>query len=217
MLAGRDLEAGGTWLGCSATGRFAALTNFPTGDPKPNLLSRGNLPADFLKSNLSSEAFAADIQFSAYQGFNLLLFDGNSLVYTSNQLPAADRIQSLSQGYYGLSNAELGATWPKCVNGAAQLARIAQQQGGVEDMLALLRSEVIPPDEELPQRGRDIDFERQVAPCFINADTYGTRASTVVMLSAQALKVIERTFGAAGSTGSESTFVLDLTASSDGR
>ena len=121
ILAGRDLVAGGTWLGCSRQGRFAALTNFTQGStPFPK--SRGELAHGFLSGSQSVKDYALSIKGDQYAGFNLLLFDGcamaqvrRHLLHTTNVSQPADEPRSrlLPAGDHGLSNAELGATWPK--------------------------------------------------------------------------------------------------------
>ena len=99
VLAGRDLVAGGTWLGCTRTGRFAALTNFADPSDPPAINSRGELVSDFLTGRDSAEHYAHHLHGRTYAGFNLLLFDGQQLVYSSNK----SATQILQPGYYGLS------------------------------------------------------------------------------------------------------------------
>lgn len=197
VIAGRDLVAGGTWLGCTRTGRFAALTNFSGPDDEPRPRSRGILVQDFLIGSDSAEHYAHHIHGADFAGFNLLLFDGEQLVYTSNK----GTTDVLKPGFYGLSNAELGAEWPKCVQGAAALHEAADAQADDSRLLALLNNRAIPADDELPHRGRPIEFERRVAPCFIVGDEYGTRASTIVRISDTDVSLTEQTYFAAGATG----------------
>ncbi len=90
ILAGRDAEAGGTWMGLSRSGRFAAVTNFRQlvagAMPETNALSRGHLVTDFLSSEKIVEQWADSIAATMphYGGFNLLLYDGLSLLYLNN-------------------------------------------------------------------------------------------------------------------------------------
>jgi uncharacterized protein with NRDE domain len=178
MLAGKDLSAGGTWLGVTTSGRFATVTNFA--EDGPNELaekSRGELVERFLRTDSSAHDFAHRISGPEYRGFNLLLFDGGNLVYTSNRGTTRD----LSPGVYGLANAELGATWPKVVAGTNALSGLVASDGGSQALIDLLRDDQQPRDELLPKRGRPIDLERRVAPCFIRGEEYGTRASTAVI------------------------------------
>ncbi|MEM7078015.1 MAG: NRDE family protein [Pseudomonadota bacterium] len=202
VLAGRDLEAGGTWLGCDLGGRFAALTNFSRPEDGPARSSRGRLVQDFLQGTADADTYAEQIDYAAYAGFNLLLFDGETLFYASNK---ADN-QTLAPGVYGLSNAELGAEWPKCMLGASGLANLAARTYAAEPLLALLGDRRIPPDSELPQRGRDIELERRTASCFITGDEYGTRASTIVRISNSEVDFTEQLFAAGGAIGERNTY-----------
>ena len=201
LLAGRDATAGGTWLGVNRQGRFAAVTNFAvTGlaeSPRPDrenpsatiqdsapdaraasaLRSRGDLSSCFLRSTASAAEFARRIQGLEYQGFNLLLWDGQSLVCTSNR----GATQTLAPGFYGLTNAELGVAWPKVEDGIDRLDKVVAAGATDQALLDLLREDTTPADEQLPHRGRPIEWERRVAPCFIRGEDYGTRASTAVI------------------------------------
>jgi uncharacterized protein with NRDE domain len=197
ILAGRDLEADGTWLGVSTAGRFAAVTNQtdPTEDAP---LSRGALTADFLRSDTTAAAFAANIDGPRYRGFNLLLWDGETLVYTSNRAST----QVLKPGIYGLANAALGAEWPKVIRGRSGLARILSASTEPESLIRLLADDTVPPDHELPDRGRALEMERRIAPCFIRGDDYGTRASTAVIVSHSDVTIAEQLYDAGGTKGS---------------
>jgi uncharacterized protein with NRDE domain len=177
LLAGRDLSAGGTWLGVSRTGRFATVTNFAEEGPSEAPLSRGRLPEQFLKDRVGSHEFAHGLHGISYRGFNLLLWDGKALVYTSNR----GHTQDLQPGVYGLANAELGASWPKVVRGRAGLAAAVAAGPTPDRLIELLADRSVPPDEDLPRRGRPLELERRVAPSFIVGDDYGTRASTALI------------------------------------
>jgi uncharacterized protein with NRDE domain len=207
LLAGRDLSAGGTWLGVSRSGRFATVTNFAEEGPSEAPLSRGLLTEGFLSSRVSAHDFAHGLHTAAYRGFNLLLFDGASLVYTSNRGHSED----LEPGVYGLANAELGATWPKVMRGRAALAQAAAAPDP-DRLLALLADQVIPPDDELPRRGRPLDLERRVAPCFIAGDDYGTRASTAVIIGRDRVVFAEQEYFERGRPGRRSTFEFAIEA-----
>jgi len=206
ILAGKDLVAKGTWIGCDRSGRFAALTNFSgQGDPEEPL-SRGGLVHNFLVGDLSSLDYAQSIRGDDYAGFNLLIWDRSDFVYTSNK--AQTRV--LDPGEYGLSNAELGAPWPKCVNGKENLARLTEQDFHEEDLIQLLADQYVASDEELPQRGRTLEMERKTAPCFIKDPHYGTRASTVIILTKEELRFVEQSYLANGVQSSRQSFRLDI-------
>ena len=202
VLAGRDLSAGGTWLGVSRAGRFATVTNFAEEGPSEAPLSRGRLPERFLAGRDDAHHFAHHLQGSRYRGFNLLLWDGRTLAYTSNR----GHSQDLEPGVYGLANAELGATWPKVLRGREALRRAVAGGARPDDLLALLADREVPPDDDLPRRGRPLELERRVAPCFIAGEDYGTRASTAVVFERGAggvlrVRFAEQAYGPGGAPG----------------
>jgi len=210
IFGGMDLEAGGTWLAVSERGRFAAVTNFTEtieGLPPPG--SRGALPKDFLEGGESAEGFAARIEHDRYRGFNLLLFDGQNLVYTSNRHPG---ITTLAPGVYGLANTHLGSHWPKVETGACALERALHDPRilcrDLEPLLDVLADDTVPPDHELPQRGRDVALERRVAPRFIRGEEYGTRASTALVMTTRRIHFHERLFGPNGKVLGETRTTL---------
>jgi len=218
LLAGRDLSAGGTWLGVSRSGRFATVTNFAEEGVSAAPLSRGLLTEGFLAGRAGAHEFAHGLHTAAYRGFNLLLFDGERLVYTSNRGHSED----LGPGVYGLANAELGAAWPKVLRGRAMLARIVAEMAAEtaaeplpnapdpQRLLDLLADQTTPPDDELPRRGRPLELERRVAPCFIVGDDYGTRASTAVIIMRERVLLAEQEYLARGRPGRRAMFEFDI-------
>jgi uncharacterized protein with NRDE domain len=215
ILAGRDLSAGGTWLGISRRGRFAAVTNFAEEGPSEAPLSRGRLPETFLAGDDGAHHFAHHMHGASYRGFNLLMWDGSALVYTSNR----GHTQDLEPGVYGLANAELGAAWPKVQRGSRALADAIARGPSPDDLIELLADRTVPPDDELPRRGRPLDLERRVASCFIVGDDYGTRASTAVIFrhprgrGAPSVSFVEQEYDPGGQAGRRSSFCLELGAS----
>lgn len=195
ILAGRDLVAGGTWLGCSRQGRFAALTNF-TQDPSATFpKSRGALVHNFLAGNESVKDYALGLKGGDYAGYNLLLFDGSRLLYTTNIAQEGQpRSRLLPAGDYGLSNAELGATWPKCVDGARRLGELADGDHTNDQFVEILSDQQQPEDGQLPKRGKPIEAERHLGTCFISDSNYGTRASTVVRMGRRQIYFCEQTY-----------------------
>jgi uncharacterized protein with NRDE domain len=211
VFGGRDLSAGGTWLGVTTSGRFATVTNFAeeSDGPEPPL-SRGALVGGFLAGTSGAHEFAHGIHGPDYRGFNLLAYDGKALAYTSNRGFTED----LSPGTYGLANAELGATWPKVVSGTRALREATAEKGGPDSdrLLRLLNDETRPDDEDLPKRGRPIELERRVAPRFIRGDEYGTRASTTVIFDAvnQQIRFVEQIYLAGGEPAGRTEQCLPL-------
>ncbi len=205
VVAGRDLSAGGTWLGVSAQRRFATVTNFAEENGSDAPCSRGALVEGFLNTRTPAHEFAHHVHGSDYRGFNLLLWDGATLVYTSNRGPTRD----LAPGVYGLANAELGAQWPKVARGVAELTRIVGQGSSLDDLLELLADTHVPPDGELPCRGRPLELERRVAPIFIRGDEYGTRASSALVFGRDRVTFVEQGFAAGGTRGDRAMFGVD--------
>lgn len=184
LLAGRDLKEGGTWMGITRQGRFAAVTNYR--DPqavRPHAPSRGNLVGDYLKGNESPRDYLARLVPEAgnYNGFNLLLGDDQGLFYYSNQDGAP---RSLPSGIYGLSNHLLDTPWPKVARGRQALETLLGQSSGPtsEALFAILEDRTQASDEELPETGVGIELERMLSPMFIQTPDYGTCSSSVLLM-----------------------------------
>ncbi|MEE8399208.1 MAG: NRDE family protein [Desulfobacterales bacterium] len=197
ILAGRDLEAKGTWLGMSRTGRIAALTNFrgaapPLTDPP----SRGELIRDFLAGKTSPEDYLQRVRAMGHQynGFNLLAGEGNALCHYSNR---GSGVSDFKPGIYGLSNDTLGSQWPKIVKGKAGFARMISGETplSVEALFELLEDRSFPPDDALPPDDPGRDMARIVSPLFVEGQHYGTRSSSVILIKKTGeVTFAERTF-----------------------
>ena len=197
VLAGRDLQAGGTWMGVTRGGRFAAVTNVRDGrPPNPAAPSRGHLVGNFLRGPLPSLAYAATLMPMApvFAGFNLLTMDGATLAWYSNRGGGA---RTLPPGVFGISNALLDTPWPKVVHGKEDLrAALELEDDAMEARLfASLARRDPAPDAELPDTGVGLDRERALSSPFIHADGYGTRASTLLLIGRDGeVRMVERTF-----------------------
>jgi len=204
VLAGRDGKYGGTWMGITRSGRFAAVTNFrDSSDLRVHPRSRGLMVKDFLTSDDPIQAFLERIisRQGEYNGFNLLLGDRSSLVYHSNR-GTGTRI--LEPGLYGLSNHLLDTPWPKVVRARRALAEILDEPGPVdiETFFEILHDRTPAPDRELPDTGFGLQWERVLSSPFIVTPAYGTRASTVLLLhKAGRVNLKERSFGKSGDSG----------------
>lgn len=193
IFAGKDLLAGGTWLGISTHGSLAAITNYREGNSdKQNALSRGQLTSDFLMQSqeaLSAQEYSQKLisDFHQYNGFNLLTLDQSGLFYTSNRSKANQAPQQVSTGIHGLSNAQLNTPWPKVVRIKHALQQILSNNQNSDlhhdELLTLLKNKQQPSDSELPNTGVSLEWERTLAPIFIQSPDYGTRASTVITWS----------------------------------
>lgn len=197
LLAGRDLEAGGTWLGVTRDGRFAAVTNIRAPGAAKAPLSRGQLPLDYLQGRQAPEAFMQQLaaQREQYSGFNLLVGDANALWFL-NSLDGQPR--ELGPGVYGLSNADLDSLWPK--TGYLRDALCEAADADSEHLLGLLANSRSYPDEQLPATGISQQWERMLAPAFITGNReYGTRASSLLRIGQDGgIELIEKRFGPLG-------------------
>jgi uncharacterized protein with NRDE domain len=182
ILAGRDLEAGGTWLGLTRTGRFAALTNFR--DPEQRRVqapSRGALVTSMLESGATvAEGLAYLRRVGAgYNGFNLIFSDGERLgIYES----VRGLGRELHPGIYGLSNHLLDTPWPKVQNAKGRLQAALDDLTDTAPLLDLLRDDQPAPDALLPRTGVSLEWERLMSSAFVRAPDYGTRCSTIIRI-----------------------------------
>jgi uncharacterized protein with NRDE domain len=201
ILAGRDLEAGGTWLGVSDSGRCSVVTNVR--DPRDPQLgrSRGLLALDYLGGAATAEAHAPQLlaTASAYRPFNLLTFDATHAYYLGNR--PEPRAQEISAGVHGLSNADFNTPWPKTRTLMQRLQAWLDSEHGdnVSPLFEALADQQVAADAELPDTGVGLERERWLSSAFIRGEQYGTRASTIVALDYQGRGwVIERRFGPNG-------------------
>lgn len=188
VYAGRDVQSGGTWMGITRDGRFAAVTNIRApSEKRTDAPSRGALVADYLTSTLSAQAYIESIADAAstYNGFNLLVGDCDALIWYSNRhQDDARNGQPLVPGVYGLSNASLDSPWPKVVRTKAQFASLLCQSAPQDAYFEMLTDTTIASDCRLPKTGVAIELERILSAVYIDTPGYGTRVSTIVQLQA---------------------------------
>lgn len=208
LLAGRDLREGGTWLGVTRTGRFAALTNVREPGQPSGSRSRGLLVAEFLRGDAAPMAYLQAVAASGtlYGGFNLLVADGGTLAWYSNRHVEPQR---LSPGVYGVSNHLLDSPWPKVQRLKSGLAASLEAGAGANDVLTLLSNNDQPADADLPDTGVGLAMERLLGPCFIRAPHYGTRCSTVVRLGAARCELVEQSY-VEGEPGEQARFAFAI-------
>ncbi|MGF6110935.1 NRDE family protein [Pseudomonas frederiksbergensis] len=195
--AGRDLEAGGTWLGIGANGRFAALTNIRDPRQPASRTSRGELVAGFLSGEMSIDDYLSDVvaRSAEYAGFNLLIGNTNELWHFNARDSEA---VMLAPGVYGLSNAGLDTPWPKVLKAKAALSELLDDPQPAA-LLAILADSAAAPLTDLPDTGVGLATETLLSSVFIASPTYGTRASTALIVSADGSRVmVERSFGPYG-------------------
>jgi uncharacterized protein with NRDE domain len=190
ILAGRDLEAGGTWLGLTRTGRFAALTNYR--DPEQRRTdanglatpSRGLLVTSLLESVGSvADGLTYLREVGAnYNAFNVIFSDGRRLGIYESVLGMG---RELGPGIYGLSNHLLDTPWPKVQSAKSRLEAALSGLTDTAPLLALLRDDRPASDEHLPQTGVGLEWERLLSSAFVRAPDYGTRSSTIIRIDAR--------------------------------
>lgn len=210
LLAGRDLKEGGTWMGVTRSGRFAALTNVREPGTPAGHRSRGLLVSQFLLGELAPldylQAVAAEGQ--DYGGFNLLVGDRAQLAVYSNR---QGEPHLLPPGVYGLSNRHLDSPWPKVQRLKSAFSAALAAAPEPEPLLAMLLDNTPAPDADLPETGVGLDMERMLSPCFVRSPMYGTRASTALLMGRERALFVEQSF-VMGEAGEHSSFGFALEA-----
>jgi uncharacterized protein with NRDE domain len=212
ILAGRDQQANGTWMGLSRNGRFAAVTNYryvPEGGAIETApLSRGDLVTEFLCSSTGASQWAQTIASTAknFGGFNLLIYDGSELVYLNNH--DNEQAKILPPGLYALSNGALDSPWPKVEHARDQLRIVIDQpemsSAQLGQIMATISLEKTYAPELLPNTGVPENWEKLLSSPFIVADGYGTRASAAVIISATGdIDVAEQNYQAGEALGGQ--------------
>lgn len=199
LLAGQDLEGKGTWMGVTRSGDIAALTNIRDNEQNPDARTRGELVVNALTYG-NSHQFEHSLRTHRrqYNGYNLLYGHLTDLRVYNN---AQDTFFTLSDGVYGLSNADIHTPWPKVTRGMRALTDyISSQKPICEDALfAILRDDVKAEDEHLPETGIGYEWEKMLSSIFIQSPDYGTRTSTLFLIDSEQQCVWqERTFSPQG-------------------
>jgi uncharacterized protein with NRDE domain len=208
LLAGRDLQAGGTWLAAHRSGRFATVTNYrerqkAEGNPK----SRGALVTNFVAGDMDAATFAGSISGKDYAGFSLLTADDKDLFYVSNR---GDEPTRLAPGIYGLSNASLDTPWLKVLRSREGLVSLVDANTINETALfRLLADRTLAPIADVDAGPLPFELARALTATFIVSPDYGTRSSSVVLWSHTGkVAVSERRFDADGRSSGQSRFVF---------
>lgn len=205
VFAGRDLQAGGTWLAMTRNGRFATVTNYRENQQKRSGLdSRGDLVTNFVTGTDSPERFVGKLDGERYAGFSLLAADADDLAYVSNR---GDPPVLLEPGVYGLSNASLDTPWSKLLRSRTALQALIDKDGVNEvALLRLLDDRTPAPAAEVHTDELPFDLARRFTAPFIVTGDYGTRCSTaLIWRNDGSVSIHERSFDAAGEvTGNSS-------------
>lgn len=197
ILGGRDLEQLGTWLGITTTGRIAFLTNYR--NPKMerhDKKSRGHIVKNFLQSNDDPMTYFKQLRANKndYNGFNFIAGTVDTLYHYGNY---ANDITSLLPGTHSVSNGELEANWPKTIKAKTALHQYVTEANelDIDTLFALLNDRQLADDKELPHTGVDFELERKLSSIFIEMPYYGTRSSTIILVTHDnEVTFVERTF-----------------------
>jgi uncharacterized protein with NRDE domain len=213
LLAGKDLKAGGTWLGITRNGKIAAITNYR--DPssiKESAPSRGRIVSNYLLGSESPDDYLTKLlKFAGrYNGFNLVLGDHKQLYWYSNR---CEEFRRLSAGIYGLSKHLLDTPWPKINLSKETLANLISKgkKPSPEALFRLLKDRTVPDDSRLPSTGVGIEWERVLSPVFIQSSNYGTRSSTLLLIDRHDhVSFYERTFSPPEDHVTDSNYEFDI-------
>ncbi len=188
ILAGKDLEGGGTWMGVTKNGYLAMLTNYrDIANIKPNAPTRGKLVSDYLQGEFNPKEYlkALSKTGSSYNGYSLIAGNFNDPWYYSNY---GNKIAQLGTGLYGLSNALLDSKWPKVETGKAELAPLLSKTTlDKEALFNVMTNQQKAEKNNLPNTGLSIEKERAISPRFINTEDYGTRCTTLITVSKEGI------------------------------
>ena len=216
ILSGRDEQAGGTWLGITQSGRFAAVTNIrdpSQAERKPR--SRGDLTRQFLGGTDSPEKYCAMLaqNYEQFAGYNLLVGDNHSLFYVNNH---EEKVWELEPGVHGLSNGLLNSSWPKVDKGKKRLQALMQQPEELttDGLLAMMADRSEAEDRDLPDTGIGIEIERKLSSAFIlnPQREYGTLCSTALIVDQSGpTRFSEQNFDSLGNKSSGHAFQLPPT------
>lgn len=210
VLAGRDLQASGTWLAANRKGRFATVTNYREQQrPDRKLRSRGELVSNFVTSDVSASEFVNSISGEKYAGFNFLAADNEELVYVSNR---GDGPTRLPPGIYGLSNASLDTPWSKLVRSREKLRALIDSNAINETtLMELVADRTTAPVSDVEAGSLPFEFAKALTAPFIVSPDYGTRCSTTLLWSrTHKIAVSERRFNEFGMSIGESRVSFEL-------
>ncbi|MFN3998077.1 NRDE family protein [Algoriphagus sp.] len=196
IIAGKDLRGGGTWMGFHPDGKWALLTNYRDFNrPQRGEISRGKLVQNFLEGEEGPKQYLEGIfkNKNLYEGFNLLVSDGERLFYLSNY---KDEIDEIQPGIYGLSNGLINEPWPKVELAKAQLSKVISEKISEEKLLNILKSTETHSIENLPKTGASEEMEIGLSAQLIRLPpNYGTVSASGVIVNRQGKTTItERTF-----------------------
>lgn len=222
LLAGKDLQAGGTWLGLNQQGRFSALTNYR----QPQLFdktkkSRGDLVINALKA--TDQTIKSQLTKSAhhYNGFNLVFGQLNQLTCFDS---TSQKLQKLTTGFHSLCNGALDDIWPKMARGQNQLAQaithtitnkeaqIIEKEQLIDQLFSLMQNQQQAEIKSLPNTGLSVDWEQRLSSIFIVSPEYGTRTTNIIIQDNDGnIAIYDRSYDPQGNCSFKQNFLIPLT------
>lgn len=207
LFGGRDVHAGGTWMALHQDGRIASVTNYrDLKNLKDDAKSRGELPVNYLLGSQSANAFLAKLHPEAqlFNGFNLLLYERKAMYHYSNY---EGKINRVTDGVHGLSNALLDTPWPKVNRLKQAFTEAISSDFTHASLLDLMHDDELAPDEQLPDTGVGYDLEKMLSAICIRSEKYGTCSSSVITVSKSGeIAFTERTYPVGGRKAGEVEF-----------
>ena len=210
MIAGKDVQGGGTWLGVDEEHGIAMLTNYR--DPsniREDAPTRGHLVTGYFNQRESPGVYLSEVERTGneYNGFNLICGNKEGYFYYGNY---AEGVRQLTKGIHGLSNALIDDPWPKVESGKKAFRELIH--GGSPDpeaFIGMMFNDKEAPDNELPSTGVTLELERVLSPMFIKSKNYGSRCTTVIMVNKSGnVRMVERTYAVPGLNFADRAFAL---------
>jgi uncharacterized protein with NRDE domain len=211
ILAGRDLKQHGTWLGLNTNGKLAFVTNYrDIRNLKEDAPSRGELAVNFLASEEAPFDYLMNLQNPQdYNGFNLVVGDGESLYYYSN---IKGEIEKIEPGIHGISNHLMNTEWNKVVRKKEELAGLLKGDFSKDNLFKIMADSRESSGLPLPDTGLEAEIEQKLSAPFITMADYGTVSTTIIVWETSGLiRLYEKRFGQGGGLLNESEYMITNT------
>lgn len=213
ILAGKDLQGGGTWLGVNRSGKLAALTNIRNlAMHQPGRVSRGQIIKNYLVKEQNDEEYLTELARTPmhYNPYNLILGTIDHLFAYNN---LEQKVETIPSGIHGLSNASLNTPWPKIIRGKQLLEQQIRKRIDIEALFQIMQDEQRPEEGELPDTGIGLPYERYLSAIFLTAPKYGTRSTSIILMdNNHQIDFYERSYLADGVFASEAKHRMILEA-----
>ena len=210
LLAGKDLKAGGSWLGINTNGQFAAITNIRTGSKQSSTKkSRGELVTLSLETESIIDLSWLKKHSDEYNPFNLIYGSLNHLKCYNSQIKQQ---VELSNGFHAISNGLLDDVWPKMAKGEQKLEKLVSSSKTInyDELFSILKDQTQAEDADLPDTGIALEWEKRLSAIFINSPEYGTRSSCILLLDKNnKIEFVEQAYNEQGQVAELCRFEID--------